>query len=79
MSGQFIDTFDGQPTPDPHEPTPASSRPFIGIYFECCGVYARVYRAPDSIEYRGTCPKCLAAVRAKVGPLGISQRIFRAK
>lgn len=78
MSGQYIDTFDDQPPPDSQEPATAA-RPFIGIFFECCGVYARVYRAPDAGEYRGTCPKCLATVRAQVGPGGVSQRIFRAK
>jgi hypothetical protein len=58
---------------------PQSVRPHIGIYFECCGVYARIYRTPDSSEYSGRCPKCLATVRARVGRDGTTQRIFRAK
>jgi hypothetical protein len=55
-----------------------SSRPYIGILFECCGVYARVYRRPDQDHYRGRCPRCLARVEVRVGPDGVSTRIFRA-
>lgn len=58
---------------------PLCGRPFIGVYFECCGLYARIYRSPDAADYAGRCPKCLATVRATVSPDGTTQRIFRAK
>lgn len=61
----------------PNDAAPAS-RPYIGILFECCGVYARVYRRPSQRAYVGRCPRCLAEVRVKVGKDGTSQRIFRA-
>ncbi len=57
----------------------AEARPYIGILFECCGVYARIYRQPDHMVYKGRCPKCLATVRARVSPDGSACRIFRAK
>jgi hypothetical protein len=61
------------------EQQPASAaRPYIGVFFECCGLYSRIYRHPDSAEYAGRCPRCLATVRAQVGPDGTTQRIFRA-
>jgi hypothetical protein len=54
-------------------------RPYIGVFFECCGVYARIYRRPDEKMYIGRCPRCLRQVQARVGPEGVSARIFRAK
>jgi hypothetical protein len=53
-------------------------RPYVGILFECCGVYARVYRQPDQLHYSGRCPKCLRKVRLRVGKDGINSRLFRA-
>ncbi len=56
-----------------------AARPFIGIYFECCGVYTRIYRRPDQREYRGRCPRCLRPVELRVGPEGTSARMFVAR
>ena len=65
---------------DPGGPTPATPRrPFIGVLFDCCGVYARVYRQPDQREYLGRCPRCLRTLRVRVGPDGTPARIFRAR
>lgn len=61
----------------PVAPEPSAGvRPWIGVFFRCCGVYARIYRAPDDPSYQGRCPRCRAEVRANVGPGGTSQRIF---
>ena len=64
------------------EPDAAESagqdRPWIGVNFDCCGVYARIYRNHEGTLYRGRCPKCLAQVEVRVGRGGTSQRIFRA-
>ncbi len=54
------------------------ARPWIGINFDCCGVYARIYRNREGTLYSGRCPKCLAKVEVQVGPGGTSQRLFRA-
>ncbi len=56
----------------------SAGRPYIGILFDCCGVYARVYRQPDEMMYHGHCPKCLRKVRVRVGKDGVATRIFRA-
>ncbi len=56
----------------------AARRPWLGILFDCCRVYARVYRSPDGRFYRGRCPKCLRQVRLRVGPEGTAERFFRA-
>ena len=34
------------------------SRPFLGIWFDCCGVYGRIYKNKDGTAYVGRCPKC---------------------
>lgn len=53
-------------------------RPYIGVLFECCGVYARIYRQPKRMVYLGRCPKCLRLVRVRVAKDGVEARIFRA-
>jgi hypothetical protein len=53
-------------------------RPWVGIQFECCGVYARVYRAPEAKFYESRCPRCGLPVKLRVGPDGVSTRFFRA-
>lgn len=56
-----------------------SRRCWIGIHFECCGVYTRVYRDPAAPEYEGRCPRCGCRVTLRVGPDGVNSRIFRAR
>mgnify|MGYP001279641547 CR=1 FL=1 len=68
---------DPQHTPDT-DASPPAPRPYIGIHFECCGVYARIYRQPEAREYVGRCPRCLRTVRVRVGPQGTASRLFRA-
>jgi hypothetical protein len=53
-------------------------RPYIGMLFECCGVYARIYRQPERMVYQGRCPKCLRLVRVRVAKDGVDARFFRA-
>ncbi|MCG3131687.1 MAG: hypothetical protein FLDDKLPJ_02492 [Phycisphaerae bacterium] len=50
--------------------------PWIGVRFDCCGVYQRVYRNPEGTAYVGRCPRCGREARARVGPSGVSARFF---
>ena len=44
-------------------------RKFLGIYFDCCHVYGRVYKNKEGTAYEGWCPKCRRIVHGKVAPI----------
>ena len=53
---------------------------FIGVHFECCHVYQRVYVNDRGDAYEGRCPMCGRKVRALIDPSkGIDARFFTAK
>lgn len=75
-----ISGLDAAETPD--KPTHQSSgerRPWVGVRFDCCGVYARVYRNAEGTAYIGRCPRCTKRVRMTIGPGGTASRFFVAE
>lgn len=62
-----------------NSPTGGNKNPFLGIMFECCSVYARVYRNKEGTHYEGRCPRCGKPLKIKIGEGGTGQRFFRAK
>jgi len=60
------------------EPDRRVGRRWIGVDFECCRIYSRIYKNKDGTAYVGNCPKCGRKVRVRVGPGGTSSRMFRA-
>ncbi len=54
-------------------------RPFLGVMFECCKVYVRVYQDRDGKHYNGRCPRCLRTLKFVVGEGGKASRMWRAK
>lgn len=54
-------------------------RPFLGVLFECCHVYSRIYRREDGTAYTGACPRCGRRLRVLVGEGGTGRRFFRAR
>lgn len=60
------------------EETKREPRKYLGIYFECCNVYGRVYQNKDKTAYSGFCPRCMRRVNIKVGEDGTNQRFFKA-
>ncbi len=73
----------------PHEPLDRSSgeagsapaggkRNWLGIQFECCTTYSRIYKNGAGTAYVGWCPRCGRRVNVAVGPGGTDARFFRA-
>lgn len=60
-------------------PSERGKRPFVGVQFDCCGVYVRVYRNAEGTAYAGNCPRCARKVHIKIGPGGDSSRFFTAQ
>ncbi len=51
---------------------------YIGMLFECCNVYQRIYINKKKTAYSGNCPKCCKKVEIKIAPHGTGARFFKA-
>lgn len=78
LSGLADATEPDNATADENSPADGKRR-WIGVRFECCGVYARIYRNPNATAYSGYCPRCQRRLSVPIGPGGTDQRIFRAQ
>ena len=52
---------------------------FIGIMFECCNIYGRIYKNKEGTAYVGRCPKCMRTIKIPIGQGGTNARFFRAQ
>lgn len=52
---------------------------FLGVMFECCNIYRRIYVNKDGTAYEGRCPVCYRQVKIKIGEGGTSSRFFKAE
>ncbi len=48
----------------------AADRPFVGIEFACCRVYARVYINAAGTAFQGRCPRCAKHVTLHISADG---------
>ena len=51
-------------------------KPWLGIMFECCNVYRRIYMNNDQNAYEGMCPRCGGKIKVIISPDGATRRIF---
>lgn len=60
--------------------TPQEKRKYLGIKFDCCGAYARVYFNETQKAYLGRCPRCCKQVKILVDKnKGTTSRFFTAE
>ena len=57
----------------------SEKRQFLGIIFECCNVYGRIYKNKEGTAYVGKCPRCLKTVIVRVEEGGTNNRFFKAR
>jgi len=55
-----------------------NEKKFLGIYFECCNTYGRIYKNKEGTHYTGRCPRCLRSIKVPIGEGGTNSRFFRA-
>ncbi len=53
-----------------------SGEPFLGMQFNCCRIYTRIYRNRDKTAYEGRCPRCARKVIVPIGSGGSGARFF---
>jgi len=59
----------------PHQSS--RTREHLGIMFECCNVYSRIYKNRKGTAYVGWCPRCARVVVIPIDPSGTTCRFFR--
>ena len=78
-----IESSDQHRSAQPARETPpgdaSAVRPFLGIRFDCCKTYGRIYRNAERTAYVGTCPSCFATLTVPIGDGGTSSRFFTAR
>ena len=44
----------------------SNQRKFLGIWFQCCHTYGRLYKNKKGTHYVGRCPRCLRSVQVRI-------------
>ncbi|MCL2004981.1 MAG: hypothetical protein FWG73_02345 [Planctomycetaceae bacterium] len=66
------------PQKEQNPPEQREKRKFVGVRFNCCNIYVRIYINKEGTGYEGRCPKCFRPVSFKVGSGGTDNRFFEA-
>ena len=77
--GQHLDLSCGADPPVSRATQHAEVANFLGVHFECCDVYSRVYPNRELTAYLGHCPRCRKQIKFQIGEGGTSSRFFSAR
>ena len=56
-----------------------AEKQFLGVLFQCCNTYVRIYRNKQGDAYEGRCPSCPRPMRIDIAPHATKQRFFTAR
>jgi hypothetical protein len=81
MAADAFDASSEPPAPygegPPQPPENRGTRPFVGVHFQCCSVYSRVYLKPAEQLSIGFCPRCGRRIEFLVSErTGSAERFF---
>ena len=54
-----------------------TARPFVGIIYDCCDTYGRLYLNRTSTAFEGHCPRCYRKVTVAAAENGSEDRFLR--
>ncbi|GJQ24490.1 MAG: hypothetical protein HBSAPP01_22800 [Candidatus Brocadia sapporoensis] len=57
---------------------PRKYKRYIGVTFDCCHVYTRIYSNKEETAYEGRCPRCLRVIGIKIHKDGVNCKFFSA-
>jgi hypothetical protein len=77
MPGEHFD-LSSDPGLGESRESPQAARRFLGVHFQCCHRYARIYVNRGSTAYVGHCPGCGRRVEFPISPDGTDERFFSA-
>jgi len=56
--------------------TTQKKKSFLGVRFDTCSCYGRLYINDEGTAYVGRCPRCYAPFAVRIGSHGTSKRLF---
>ncbi len=78
--GQHLDLSSGDEFSSAQQAgSSAAAGQFLGVHFQCCDVYVRVYPNAERTAYQGNCPRCARPVKFLIGEEGTCARFFSAR
>ena len=81
--GRHLDLSSGEDlaarSAEPQAAGASTGGKILGVHFECCDIYRRIYPNREGTAYVGHCPRCARRVQFLIGAEGTSARFFRAQ